>query len=295
MTQPTPDNPQDTAPGCADIPENQRLRAFADGELTGESAQQVRQRVAQDPASAMGVIHEQQLRQSIDRVMKAQTPATPESLRRKVLEAGRPIGASPAGTLARIGRWTPLGLAASLFIAALITFQASNRSEPNGVTPHAEVTPVRAIIPEETVNAFTRRHVACSRFIQRLHDDVKFPTDIREMPGAMKAYLGSQPYPTLDLSSLGYEFKAAGECSIPGEKSVHLIYQARPDTGRTDSMSLWVEGGDNLKGLEPDTPYLIGGDTAHPLLVWRHAGMSYYLTGDSPDSMQAAAQHLTTG
>jgi hypothetical protein len=202
----------------------------------------------------------------------------------------------------------PAAVAAGLLIAALLTRVPPNTTaSPDAGQPVTAVSsaepfdPLRHVaypdvLPVAQVDRFMNRHVHCLDKIEALRESTKFPTEIALLPDSIKDAIGSKPYPTLDLSALGYAFWQAGECSIPGSPAVHLMYKALPETGRTDSLSLWIVADDGQLHLQEGKTYLASPENAvHPIIVWRDRGMVYYLVGDARPLVEGAAQQLASG
>jgi anti-sigma factor RsiW len=255
------------------------LSAFADGELDPQQSLEVLEQMSTDPQAARQVMHQQQLRQAVARAMDDPTGQIPAALRQRLTELAKtvpePQPPMDSGPLARLGRWIPAAVAALLFIAAVLTFNASRDSSG----------PAPGIIPAAKVDEFAARHVACSRLVEALHQDPALPTSITELPEALAQRFG-QGSPGLDLTPVGYLFDRVGACTVPGRGAVHLIYRAAPETGRDDSISLWLRSDDGRLKLEADKLYTYsrttsGQERAHPLAVWRQGDLIYWVTGDS--------------
>lgn len=276
------------------------LAAFADGELDVEQNLRVLEHMAINPTATRRVMHQQQLRQAVDRTISNATSATPESLKQQVqkMMADAPVAghataqseASRGGrapVLARIGRWTPLAAAALFFIAALVVLDISQQHSSPLIPPIA-MNP----ISEPQYGMFVKRHLGCSRMIDTLHHMELFPQDLKALPASLATFLGGQATPGLDLSSIGYEFYAVGECNVPGEKSVHLIYHAKDDPSGHDALSLWIRRYSGSPAIELDRAFYVEAGGANPLVLWRQGGMIYYLVGNSLANTDRALQKL---
>ena len=307
---PTAD-PNPPAPAAAD------LDAFVDGELDDAARLRVLGYLAQKPEAAKGLFQRQQLKAACARVMATPTTACPADLRRRLADLAiheplpRPAAdAAPALTAATdpmvisahprwntlVGRWSPLAAAAVFFIAAIVALQAARPPMSLGDG---------SVVPVAMVEKFQARHSRCGRQLENLFnaatvaDPAGVSTIIHDRLGVAPAAT-----PQLDLSALGYRFAGVGDCSIPGGKSLHLLYRADPATGRDDALSLWIApvptpgaaASYDVPALEEGRAYPITGDrSAHPMIVWRSAGMIYYLVGDAPDPVASAAQQITQG
>lgn len=276
------------------------LAAFADGELDVEQNLRVLEHMAINPTATRRVMHQQQLRQAVDRTIRHQTPTTPEALKQQIQklmadtpatgqatargETGRAQGAS---VLARIGRWTPLAAAALFFMAALVVLNTAGRDSLPGIGQIAQ-----DLVSKSQYSIFVKRHLGCSRMIDKLHHMELFPQDLKALPASLATFLGGQATPGLDLSSIGYEFYAVGECNVPGDQSVHLIYHAKDDPAGHDALSLWVRRYGGSPAIEPDRAFYVETGGSNPLVVWRQGGMIYYLMGNSLANTDRAVQRL---
>lgn len=147
-----------------------------------------------------------------------------------------------------------------------------------------------AQLSTEKINAFGNRHSVCSKKLERLYRSSQFPVEVAKMPEAIAASLGKTPKGSLDLSQSGYKFSKAGECRIPGQPSVHLVYRTKTSD---DAVSLWVVTYNGKPQLAQGTLYQ--GDPAdsdHPIFFFRQDDLVYYLVGNAFDHTRVAAQEL---
>ncbi len=275
------------------------LDAFADGELDVEQNLRVLEHMAMNPTTTRRVMHQQQLHQAVKRALDQDTPVVPDSLRKRIEQLAQTVTLDAdqgdrfrsdatqqamgggRSVLARIGRWVPLIAAAVFFISALAVLSVANKS---GST-----------ISDTNYIRFVSRHTICSRKIEKLARVELFPQNIEELPPALAQFLGGPAAMGLDLSSLGYEFQAVGECNVPGDKSVHLIYRAKDDPTGDDTLSLWIRRFAGSPDISSDRFYAVAGsDAANPLIFWRQGGMIYYLVGNSFDRVDSAAKRIRT-
>lgn len=219
--------------------------------------------------------------------------------------------------IARLRRWTPAIAAAILFSIGLASlYQANLITHP--ATPGfpgypgfpASSDPTTSgggggggelsVLPAAMVQRFARRHSGCEAGRDLLHEG-DLPQNLAELPAALTAYLGDRPDASLDLSGIGYVFDRVGPCTLPGGKSVHLIYRSISD--RSHALSLWIKPDDGKLALRPDlfyqatTPASSDRDASfgnQPMVVWRHAGMIYYLIGGEPAIVRDASAALAT-
>jgi len=274
------------------------LAAFADGELDVQQNLRVLEHMAMNPTATKRAVHQQQLRLFADQAIRNHTPATPEHLKQKIrqlVKEAPPAQDTPseiheaehdplpkqASVLSKIGRWAPVAAAALFFISALAVLNYTDH-------PASPVSNARYA-------AFVTRHTNCSRMTEKLMNMQLFPQNLKDLPESLKQYLGGRPTPGLDLSAIGYEFYAVGECNVPGKKSVHLIYHAKDDPDQQHALSLWIRRHTGSPDIEADRPYLVTGpDTsiANPIILWRKGDMIYYLVGDSLGNVGRAASVL---
>jgi hypothetical protein len=269
------------------------LAAFADGELDVEQSLGVLEHMAMNPVATRRVMHQQQLRQAVGRTLRAATPAPPAYLRAALeVKLGAPAANAAADAdrgpyrLRWLGRWLPLAAAAVLLLASALTLYHARPAASGGEGA------AQTVLAPDLVDKFAARHNGCARALQQLNDAAAFPADLKAMPARLAAYLGTQPYGVLDLSALGYDFWKAGKCILPGPAAVHLIYR-RHDGGARDSLSVWIAADKGQVPIDADKPSLIAGaDKPHPMIVWRHEGLVYYIVGDSFDGVDGAAALL---
>jgi len=274
------------------------VEAFADGELDVEQSLRLLERMAMDPNTTKRVLHQQQLRQRTAKAMSAperapdglreklekmaqDTPAPGEAVSQRAPRRGR------RGVVAQIGRWAPAAAAAVLLITT-ISIIGVNQSP---VTPGQRAG---TVLTQSQVMQFERRHVRCAQGVSSLMNAERFPRQVTRLPGALRDYFDrSMGAPPLDLSALGYEYVQTGECHVPGEGAVHLVYRAAERTGRSDRVSLWIRPDDGRLKLDRDHMYVAADEQSpHPLLIWKQNGMVYYLAGDALDRVQRVAAHL---
>ena len=269
------------------------LTAFADGELRSAESMEVLDYLAANPQAMARVAGQQRLRLAAERSVRASTPPVPELLRQRVAAAAaaaatviRPAP-GPADPAPRRRLFTsmkvllPVGAAACVAVGVSIGRSWSPK-------PVGHEGPLAAAITSE----LTRVHVDCSRYPDHFHEPA-FPREVRAVPAALLTHLGAAaPYP--DLSAMGYEFAGAGPCELPGAKTVHLLYRPRR-ADMADTVSVFLQADAGQVGVEPDTVYVASPpDAPHPLLLWRSAGVVYYLVADDAGTANAALAAIPT-
>ncbi|MEO0514956.1 MAG: hypothetical protein AAF086_06635 [Planctomycetota bacterium] len=263
--------------------------AFADGELDAEQKLRVLELMAADPANTQRVLHQQQLKQACGRAMVSSAAVCPDELRQKITalaDTQAPAAAGPAlsedenPVLARIGRWVaPLAVAATLLIGALVALNVMNNPYGGGYTADGLIT-------ARLAETFGQRHVQCTLGQAAPGQTELFPADIDQLDKSLIQHVGQElDGAALDLSTLGYDYKLAGFCPLPGGDSVHVIYE-NPDG---QSLSLWVKPYDQQPVLDPGVPYVPPHDhTTQPMMVWREGNMVFYLVGDTMEDVRQA-------
>ena len=272
---------------------DQKIAAFADGELDGEQNLEMLNRMAKDPSLAQRVTEHQKLRVAVGKAMGDPSIKTPDSLRDQIMQMAREDSADTHRTparqgspvLARIGRWAPAAVAAVLLFAALVVFNQSGQA-PTG----NPLVSSGQVLNASMVNKFGDRHNRCARHLTPMHGTDQFPQDLDALPGALSSYF-HQPIDeeVLNLSALGYDFDVAGLCLLPGKGSVHIIYQSQTSTGKPDTLSLWLRPYEEGSGIELGKLYKTANPQENfPMLVWRGGDMVYYIVGDSHDAVERA-------
>ena len=270
------------------------LTAFADGELRSAESTEVLEYLAANPQAMARIVGQQRLRLAAERAVRASTPPVPDLLRQRVAAAAA-AAAAPVVSQAR-DRTDPAPrrrLASSMklllpVVAAACVAVGVSVGRWSSPKPVGDVGPLAVAITAQV----TRVHVDCSRHADHLHEPA-FPREVRELPAALLTHLGAAaPYP--DLSAMGYEFAGAGPCELPGAKTVHLLYRPRR-ADMADTVSVFLQADAGQVGVEPDTVYVASPpDAPHPLLLWRSAGVVYYLVADDAGTANAALAAIPT-
>ena len=302
------------------------LMALADGELDSARAMAVLEFVTNHPEAARKALFQTQLREAIRRAAIADTPAMPEALAAAIQQlaaetaelvatstesaaakastsaaASQPASSTHATEpLARIGglsRWVPFAAAAVLVLATLVAIYTIGPGSSLPDSPN--VAAASSMITPQQIAMFNKRHVGCTRSIEPLLNRDKFSGELREFSGQAEQYLllSQSHRPALDLDKLGYQFAGAGECHIPSKHALHLIYAAKPETGRSDRLSLWMTRAEDVKfagtpHLEKRKIYEIDTDGAHPMVLWQCGDVVYFLVGDGAKSVHDASTVL---
>ncbi len=281
------------------------LTAFADGELDIEQSMAVFQYMCANPESALRVFGQQQLRRTLARVARNQTPPPSDALRKSIdqlaastsLPDSDPLLPADRASLMH-GRRKLIAAAAGFLIVGLALgyFLTPLRDGRVATGPNPPTTPTTATslnpappVPVTLVEAITRIHVDCSRALDRLHSAKEYPGPLADLSASVKRDLGrSRPYP--DLSSMGYRFVGTGPCDKPIEGTAHLLYRADA-TRAQETVSLFVQPNKGQFSIEPGKIYAAATpDSVHPMLVWRTQEAVYFLVGDAAETVQAASK-----
>jgi len=272
------------------------LAAFADGELDVEQTLQVLEHMAMNPQATRRVMHQQKLRQAVDRAVRSSAPPLPDGLRQQVQSLAETTPTTDTATdnqpsgrslFMRINRWAPLAAAAVVLVTALVFLNVASQN-PQSIVDNK-------LIPVNQIEMFARRHMDCGQMLSSMNQNVMPPNTLMELPDALKKYFGVQLAGlSLDLTALGYEYQGTGRCSVPGQ-SIHLVYRSTTTSDRPDTLSIWVRPYTGAPAIDPGTVYTVAGPVASfPVILWRRGDMVYYLVGDSFENAQYAAQTLNT-
>ncbi len=269
------------------------LAAFADGELEVEQTLKVLEHMAMNPEATRRVMHQQQLRQAVQRAVVDAAPDVTPELRAAVARIAEEAPAAsaepsetPRATPARPTalRWIPAAAAALLLVASVAVFLAAREEA---------AAPGGTAVPASLAKRLQMRHEECSAQIQRLQGQSDFPADLVELPAAVVHHVGGGAIASLDLTALGYAFEAAGKCSVPGKPAVHMIYRALPETGRDDALSLWIKAYEQVPDIRENRLYFgTDADAPQTILLWRRGHVIYYLVGDTSAPMDRVANAL---
>jgi len=283
------------------------IAALADGELDLRSNPEALAQIAQDAQAASKIANHQQFKQACAKAMDGPEMACPADLAAQLRALGveepsqadastsTPATIATTGSgyhgppvLARIGRWVPAAVAAVLLIAATVMFMQAGTNGPGSSS-------VASLLSVNDVERFDSRHFTCAEKPDVLHDHDAFgdPGDLEKLPVKLGDYFKtSADGMKLNLSGVGYEYQLTGVCGIPGSGSVHIVYRHQDTPDR--AISLWLAPDDGrLNNIEPGRVYVEAGKTLdHPVIVWRHGGLIYYLVGDSLEDCDKAVKEL---
>lgn len=272
------------------------IRAAADGELTAAQQAAFDRARAADPSLDARVAFERALRDRVAGAMREPAVA-PASLRESIAgmfererEIERELGVETLAVRTRSRRFwasgpTWLAVAASLALLTAVTVLMQ--------------TPVASTVAPMFGNATAARLMNASDFIVSEHDkcsafdsyfDNKFTVrDSAEASDAVVELLGQPPI-RIDLGEAGYEFTGVGGCHVPGPgASAHLIYKAADSSRPTLSLFIQKDTGAAPR-LEAGVRYRCRTSAGAPVLVWREAGVIYYLFTPDDEARDSATR-----
>ncbi len=218
-------------------------------------------------------------------------------------EVGERQRAETTGVLAVIGRWSPAALAAAFLIGSLAVWTTALNTgggsagvNPGGLVLAGSGSAAVAHVAD-AFDPFGGRHVQCSRDTTAMVKNVKLPNRLTELPGALADYFGESFDQTLPMSLdvLGYAFVQAGNCRLPSEGAIHVLYKPVDGSEREGGLSLWIsqDPGPVAASLPADRLFSATTSTGKPVFVWRQNGLNYFLVGDETETVRKAAQILS--
>jgi len=124
----------------------------------------------------------------------------------------------------------------------------------------------------------------CADHQDLLRNTGLFVNDVREMPAFMLKKFGQLPAFGLNFAAVGYDYKLAGTCSVPGPDSIHAFYE----NGKGQALSLWVRRADgNLKSEPGRVRISMPPKSQKAVATWRDAaGLEYYLVAPSIEELE---------
>jgi|GEM_PF-2949602 len=282
---------------CPDDLRYARLAALADADPDAVLDTSAQDAVARDAGggAALGerIGEQERLRRACARAMDGPGHRCPDDLRARLTTAAAEptvtAGPTPAPrvtgrTIAR--RWVG-ALAAAALIAVSTVAVVGTLKTLRGGTPPSAIADVLPVLDRGQAESFDRRHRVCGSDPAALFQHDRFPETLdgldQRLTEVIDASLGSA---RLDLSGLGFRYRGAGFCHVPGPDAVHVVY----DNDAGQSLSLWLRYDDGRLGLEPGRLYGPPADSpqAGRIRVWRDGDVILYLVGDLPGDVEAA-------
>ena len=263
------------------------LPAFADGELDVEQSLRVLEHLALHPRDTRVIAHQQQLRQALARVLRADAPAAPQSLRDR-LETLATLELRDNGEDQRTHRWrwtmlrqwTP-ALAAAVLLAASLTWTSFFLPDRSTDGLASSLAPGEAVVMGvRQASVFQRRHGACSQDPSQVHAQ-GFPQEPAAVTQELMRILHTPTPPPVDLKGTGFQLVVAGHCVLPGRDSVHLIFRKRLPDGTPESLSVWMTPYRGQGELPEGRVICVTGDRREPVLVWRQGEVVCYVAAES--------------
>jgi anti-sigma factor RsiW len=294
MTSPEPHDAPNSTGSTADTSAARFLRAFADGELDVEQSLRVLEHLAQHPRDTRVIAHQQQLRQALERVLRAEAPAPPQALRDRLetlasLQLRDDLRDDAQGPRTRRWRWTMLkqwtpALAAAVLLAASLTWTSfflprdSTGGLASGLAPGEAV-----VMGVRQAAVFQRRHGACSQDPSQVHSR-GFPQQPDAVTQELMRVLHTPTPPPVDLRGAGFELVVAGRCVLPGRDSVHLVFRRSRADGMAESLSVWMTPYRGQGELPEGRVLCVTSDRREPVLVWRQGEVVCYVVAESDHS-----------
>ncbi len=272
------------------------IRAAADGELTAPEQAAFDRARAADPSIDARVAFERALREGVGSVMREPAVA-PASLRDSIAamfererEIEREIGVETLAVRTRDRRFwasgpTWLAVAASLALLTAVTVIMQTPVGSTVAPMFGNATAARLMNASDFIVA---EHNKCSAFDQ--YFERKF--DVREGAQASDAVveLLGQPPIRINLEEAGYELTGVGGCHVPGPgASAHLLYKDADGSRPTLSLFIQKDTG-SAPRLETGVRYRCRTTAGAPVLVWRNAGVIYYLFTPDDEARDTATR-----
>ncbi len=258
-------------------PETNPVMALADGE-------QASLPVGGDAVAAM-LAHQAQLRRATKTAMD-EFGACPADLRAMFAAPLAPaaqtanlrLAAAPAPSLRFAPKkWHRYAVAASLLLALGLGIAVGRGGGP---VPGLQT----AMADDQLADRLIDRNVLCADHQELLRNTGLFVNDVREMPAFMLKKFGQLPAFGLNFAAVGYDYKLAGTCSVPGPDSIHAFYE----NGKGQALSLWVRRADGHLKTEPGRVRIsLPPKSPKAVAAWRDAaGLEYYLVAPSIEELE---------
>ena len=232
------------------------------------------------------------LREACGRVMDSPEHRCPEGLRTQIT-AGIATDDAPAQTLPPVvagrigpGRWVGAVAAAALIAISTVAVVGTLKTLRPGPQSVGNAS-VAQVLNTSQAAAFDSRHGVCGANPTTLVGSESFPKTVDGLADVIDAGLDSAK---LDLSDIGFRYRAAGHCVVPGPGAVHVVYGN--DAGQ--ALSLWLRPHDGKLDLKAGQVYgpPADGPQAGRIRVWRNGDMVFYLVGDLPEDVEQAQPQL---
>ncbi|MHC4211617.1 MAG: anti-sigma factor family protein [Planctomycetota bacterium] len=279
------------------------IRLYCDGELPAEEARRVEEQLQQDPQFSARLEFEQQLKEHVDRMMRADGVPLPAGLadrvRQTLAEGGvtsrDPSAEGPRAVAGRIDAepkpadgsrawWRGPNRANTFAVAACLALVAGAILFGIFGPPidSLRVTD-RTDAALEAAAAVAGEHVMTTSGLAKVVEKARFHTP-DEAGRGLGPFLGT-PLEVFDLTDLGFEFVAGDPCEVPHcDRACHLIYKR--SQGAPGLVSLHIApdrgqfpvGGIADPGLPLATDVIPKGPACQKdVLLWTHGGRSYLL------------------
>ncbi len=268
-----------------------RVAALADADTDAPMDVAARESAAADAggqeALDQRITEQNRLREACSRVMDSPAHRCPDALRAQLTQAHTP----PPAVIGRImpSRWIGAVAAAALIAVSTVAVVGALKTLRPG--PQATSMSIVQVINTDQAARFDRRHEVCGSDPSALFQNQLFPETLAGLKNGLTDVLdGSLDSVQLDLSALGYRYRGAGHCTVPGSGAVHVVYGN--DQGQ--ALSLWLRPDDGRLDLAQGQVYgpPADGPQAGRIMVWRENGMVLYLVGDLSEDVEQARPQL---
>ncbi len=263
------------------------LAAYADGELDEAQRTRVEQMLLERPELAEEMLHLRALRSAVGEKLRVLSPGAPLPLRENVRALFDQSTARPVSETRQARRYWPIALAAGiaifLGIAALLRMTGQSG---------APVSPAKNVVVVDRVRLASRidwMHNHCSE-LSGHSGNRGFPHEIGSLAPVVREFIGHDAM-TPDLSSLGYFFEGAAACTVPGGKTLHLLY--RTSDVPAQHVSVFAQDDQGQLDAAPDKVFVLSGDgSGHPILAFRDGVTVYYLIADNYASLRSTCDRI---
>lgn len=281
MSQDPRDDPQQGAEATVSR-RTHLLRAAADGVLLPEEVEELRAHLHAHPDDDAVIEFERRLAGELARALGAAPSSDNAEARvRAMMKESR--RAAP-----RARRWRRARLLAAAAVIAGIALTAVFYDA-------TQSSRARAAASGELVAFLAQHQIDCEVGTPMSAMELS-TTSLDQVPTALRAALGDAPR-VGDLSASGLIFRGAGPCKLPGEPSMHLLFQSADGSqlGKA-SVSVFLQHDSSLVPDREDVAYRLsnGGDGHENIrvLAWRSDGFVHFLVSRQDRALDAARAAL---
>ncbi len=285
-------------------------RACADGELTPEQCERLKQLIGNCPVTPARIAFDEALRGCCRRAMHK--PQCPDALRDRIAAMARQSGAASDEAdaseqrIESAGAYTSdrsfwarspvLSIAAVLMLtfAGVLIWQSANLASAfrAGTTLSIEQASYSERIGRFVLGEHTRccdDEAADAKLVERdIVQAVSYFSEQFQRPVQM---------PDMQQGEDRIRFYGGGDCHVPETiRSGHLRFDAFDDAGTAISLSLFIAPDPGILPLEEGVTYLVGSEACDAvgarLFVWINNGVQYMLVSEASDETCASVRGL---